>query len=180
MDKKQLAERILSFVEKLKTLNPLELVAMMAIKIPSCGTPGCHAGWAAVALKVSGNSYQAGAKALAEYLGFDSDDDLKAYMKHRPHIWGNEHGYGMFCSCIAFDEPSGEFPLSVIIRHWEKVAERLTYPIRTIGKYKVVLGDKVRVFEGEDVVRCLVAEVPPTELGYKFIEGLEHAPDTIG
>lgn len=96
---------------------------------PSCGTPGCHAGWADIALNpynTERRSFHCGKIALAEFLGFDDPYNLKEWARLNPEIWGNSYGELMFCSGRAFGQsPSIDFPATVLVDHWRGVGERL-------------------------------------------------------
>jgi hypothetical protein len=122
-----LRERVLDFVERLRAVaSDGRLCDMHKTVInPNCNTPGCHAGWAAIALGAKGNSFQVGMKALATHLGFLNLIELRAWAKNNPDIWGNPYGKFMFQDGYAFGQKSNVFSVDVLINHWQAVGERL-------------------------------------------------------
>lgn len=105
-----------------------------------CSTVACHGGWGSVLLigeeEYGFPSFDAGAVAIAEFLGFESDpgrerdaDDVFLYWAdRRPDMWGNDQGLSMF-SCDgyrAFGFMAGEsISIKDIGKHYLKVGERI-------------------------------------------------------
>jgi len=104
-----------------------------------CGTVNCVAGWYVVAkgtedpqtlkyIRENHIDFEYGAMLMAEDLGFNSEEELMAWAKDNPEIWGNESGDFMFSRYRAY---TGKPDIHVtceytdIIAHWAKVAERL-------------------------------------------------------
>jgi hypothetical protein len=92
---------------------------------PHCGTPGCHGGWAGIALNVETDSYLDGGDALAKHLGFNFRWELKRWALQNPDIWGNRNGLLMFGCPSAFDQKNTHFSVDVLIDWWQAVGERL-------------------------------------------------------
>ena len=131
-----LVQRIRYFCDCLDEVGAGRSVNMMqeAIQEPSCGTPGCHAGWAYIALGgwacQERRLFQDGIEVLSKFLGFDyNHNDLTAYCQlaewATPQIWGNDIGRHMFSSPSAFLFLKCPFPVEVISSHWRKVADRV-------------------------------------------------------
>lgn len=150
--------RLREFVSALKAVtfnNPrLETINMRSIGPPECGTPGCHAGAAMLALDLIGVPYpspiedppdrydfEAEAARLSNFLfegdspwwiaqGEPSETKLQVWAEQNPEIWGAENGYYMFSSPGAFGLPllEREFPISILVGWWGKVLERLSPP----------------------------------------------------
>lgn len=108
-------------------------VDMTSIEAPVCGTPGCHAGLAYLALLRLGvitepfgrYSFLLAADYLAKFLlGSARRDDLKNWAYKNRGRWGNEHGEYMFCSGRAFGQDSDTFPSYIILDHWRGVLAR--------------------------------------------------------
>jgi len=122
-------EKILQFVEKLKHVglgSSDRFCSMSTVGIyHRCRTPGCHGGWAAIALGIKEDHYIYGAQALAQFLGFLDEEALRQWASDNPGIWGNEHGYYMFHKPFAFDQERDTFSVTVLIDWWEGVANRL-------------------------------------------------------
>lgn len=100
-----------------------------------CGTVACHGGYAALALGLGAGvhtsnydklHFHKGAHALAEYLGFESVDDIEDWADYNPDIWGTESGRDMFDAYgwYAFDMDS-DMKLKDIVSHYLSVAKRL-------------------------------------------------------
>ncbi len=75
-------------------------------------------------------SYEIWEDALDSYLGFSSNKvsdslSLLGWATSNPDIWGNKYGYKMFIEGSAFGQDSDIFPLSVIIDHFNAIADRL-------------------------------------------------------
>jgi hypothetical protein len=124
-------------------------VAMMSTNEPSCGTPGCHAGLISIVakdlpeleethlkvfkiyfkvykeIKPDLYVYSIWADALAEFLGFSEEKDLKCWAKDNPKLWGNIFGGNMFMDAVAFtddtDDKSKKLTHRDIINHWKQV-----------------------------------------------------------
>jgi len=90
-----------------------------------CGTPGCHGGWLALAMKTSTADWELGAEQFAKFIGFKSRQQLKDWAGMNPNDWGNKHGASMFYSGQAFGRNSDIFPAQVLVDHWEGVIDRL-------------------------------------------------------
>jgi hypothetical protein len=121
-------KKILKFVEKLKAVaGEGRRCDMGTTRVaPVCRTPGCHGGWAGIALGFKDiYDYTQGAHALAQYLGFTDRYALATWARDNPGIWGNTSGYDMFLSPAAFGQDDECFPVQVLIDHWEGVANRL-------------------------------------------------------
>lgn len=124
-----------------ETLPEAKTVDLESINPPSCGTPGCHAGLAMLALDLLGvPDYSGGARhyrfrdqasRLSDYLlpaALHDDEGFTAIEKWAQEnldAWGNHYGDGMFASAIAFGQESNEFPSTVIVDWWEAVLARL-------------------------------------------------------
>ncbi len=60
--------------------------------------------------------------ALAIFLGFKYDNELEVWAGDNPRLWGNNRGYDMFCSRLAFtDDKSKHLTHRDIINHWKQV-----------------------------------------------------------
>lgn len=122
------------FVDALaQVVDEHSTVDMMSINEPVCGTPGCHAGLAYLALRQMGEytepfghyRYLLVADRLAKFLlGSARNYDLQNWAYKNQGLWGNEHGEYMFCSGSAFGQDSSAFPSRVILDHWRGVLER--------------------------------------------------------
>lgn len=130
--------------EVVDTLPEAEHVNMMSTMRPSCGTPGCHAGLAMLALDRLGvpsgpfgnrYSFSLQANRLSYYLmGMDPDEMIDDPMERpviakwahdNPDDWGCKYGLGMFSSGDAFNKYSDVFPSTVIANWWAAVLARL-------------------------------------------------------
>lgn len=135
---KQLAVKFESMAKKFdkvqKQLNKQGLTTTVDMSEPDieknhCGTIACHGGWAAVVLgseEALSLHYTEGANLLANYLGFRSRIRLKAWARHYPEFWGNEHGGRMFTCETAFGKDYNEtVTMDDIVLHYLEVAARL-------------------------------------------------------
>ena len=126
--------------EVVDTLPEAEVVNLQSISPPTCGTPGCHAGLAMLALDLLGvpdhsrggrYCYEDQATRLSDYLipempSFDGNlTTLQLWSEANPDVWDGECGSGMFSSARAFGQPSAEFPSTVIVDKWAAVLDRL-------------------------------------------------------
>ena len=133
-------KRLQRFVKTLQSMKQDIRINMNSPAKPRCGTPGCHAGLAMLALDKMrvkqtkcfinhGYHYRDQANRLARYLFRSKDVDfiaLKAWAEFHVEIWGNGEGYSMFEYGMAFDQDTDFFPSSVIVDHWAGVLDRLT------------------------------------------------------
>lgn len=126
------SEKVFSFVDRLTKVVGDRMCDMCRIGVygEDCGTPGCHAGWAYIALagfppQDGQTNYLDGAELLAEHLGFYDYDELEEWAEDNPDLWGNENGDCMFSHSEAFGEVCSEFPAQVLVDHWRAVGERL-------------------------------------------------------
>ena len=134
-----LAGKIREFCDKLDVVSVGRSCDMMeaTLQHPECGTPGCHSGWAAIALGdfEIGQGYTDSGYRLESYLGFPHSEDpvshdgsLPTWAYENPELWGNSIGDSMFCSGGSFDQDSDIFPAEVLSTWWRKVADRLDPP----------------------------------------------------
>lgn len=117
-----------------RVLCPVELSDINE-RYNECGCPGCHGGWALLALrpiKLLAESieedFAEGADLLAQYLFNDvraSRFDLENWANENPVIWGNSNGYCLFAASSAFGQEDNVFHPQVLIDHWNAVADRL-------------------------------------------------------
>ena len=139
----ELAARIREFCDRLDVVSVGRSCDMMEPNIThnECGTPGCHAGWAAIALRERFSDYVSGAAVLNNHFGFDFFDPLEPnflsvslpishWGGENPEIWGNELGRYMFCECRSFGLDVDIFPAEVLSTHWRGVADRLDPPAK--------------------------------------------------
>lgn len=71
-------------------------------------------------------SWLDGSLMLAKDLGFLDRNDLCLWAQENLKIWGNEHGYSMFTSPLAFGvECHLNLTLQHVADHWHGVADRL-------------------------------------------------------
>ncbi len=64
--------------------------------------------------------------ALAIFLGFKYDDELEVWAGDNPRLWGNNRGYDMFCSHLAFtDYEDKQLTHRDIIEHWKQVLKNI-------------------------------------------------------
>lgn len=127
------------------------LVDMMSVKDPQCGTPGCHAGLVSIVAKYSPElqdyynklcecegfhttqhySYERWSDALALYLGFPyntkypTNIELTIWARDNADIWDNPYGGEMFSTSRAFGQDTDIFAHSVIIDHFTAMSDRL-------------------------------------------------------
>ena len=96
-----------------------------------CGTPCCHAGLYALALRkhwpdgALSACYERGTRWMAQDLGFQSSSGLRMWARNNPKIWGNTMGSSMFVSKLAFVPVSDPITVNTIVAHWRAVADRL-------------------------------------------------------
>lgn len=85
------SSKVFEFVEKLKAVaGEGRFCNMWKTGIqPECNAPGCHAGWAAIALGVKTDDFMKGANALAKFFGFDSHGELERWADSNSDDWGN-------------------------------------------------------------------------------------------
>lgn len=141
------SKKVFAFVRRLRKIaggrqkcNMMQ-VGVCSLKNNTCGSPGCHAGWAYLALVDSdpeegAATYSKGHKALARFLGFRNTPSLENWANRNPDIWGNGYGAGMFSNCFAFGKRVDIFPASVLADHWEGVGQRLRKHERTVARRK--------------------------------------------
>ncbi len=120
-------------------------VDMFGTGDPTCGTPGCHAGLVSIVAQelpeiqdiytklIKDENcyiYIIWAKALSEFLGFETQSDLEfseennleLWADDNPQLWGNECGLLMFSDAIAFtDDANKQLTHRDIIEHWKQV-----------------------------------------------------------
>lgn len=128
-----------------------------------CGTYTCHGGWLALlfannpqfggtGVEIIGGSYRSkteksprldysvGADKLAQYLGFDSREDLEFWAMDNGALWGNQFGQRMFSmTSLAFNGPRGGRPpetIRTVCQHWYKVAGRIEKANRKLNEVK--------------------------------------------
>lgn len=99
---------------------------------PACGTPGCHAGLAMLALNRIGvegvpDEYDYGdeSRRLSVWLLETPFTGLRAWASGNQALWGNPHGSSMFSDPIAFGQKKARFPAAVIRDHWRGVLARV-------------------------------------------------------
>ncbi len=64
--------------------------------------------------------------ALAIFLGFKYDDELEVWAGDNPRLWGNNRGYDMFCSHLAFtDYEDKQLTHRDIIEYWKQVLKNI-------------------------------------------------------
>jgi hypothetical protein len=64
--------------------------------------------------------------ALAIFLGFKYDNELEVWAGDNPRLWGNNRGYDMFCSHLAFtDYEDKQLTHMDIIEHWKQVLKNI-------------------------------------------------------
>jgi hypothetical protein len=96
-----------------------------------CGTVHCMAGWYAVAnsdrgfiadkIKKGRVVFEHGANLMAKDLGFEDEYALRDWTKDNPRIWGNEKGFFVFRSELAYDNPG----FDGVISQWQLVRDNL-------------------------------------------------------
>ena len=132
-------KRLQRFVKTLQAMKQDMPIDMASTENPQCGTPGCHAGLAMLALDkmgikqtkyfISEGYYSIDqSNRLARYLFAQKRAtyrDLKNWAYENRKIWGNGFGERMFSIGLAFDQTTGRFPSSVIVDHWAGVLDRL-------------------------------------------------------
>lgn len=127
--------------EVVETVPEAAAVDMQSIKAPVCGTPGCHAGLAMLAMDrlgvpkpINGADYYRfpdQEDRLSEYLvpgmpavrGYSSG--IQRWADEHPEVWGNKCGNMMFAVGVAFDQDTEKFPSRVIADWWADVLDRL-------------------------------------------------------
>jgi hypothetical protein len=124
-------------------------VIMMSTNKPACGTPGCHAGLISIVAeslpelqeiykplyslecesvgkKKNHYIFSVWSSALAIFLGFKYDNELEVWAGENPRLWGNNRGYDMFCSRLAFtNELYKQLTHRDIINHWKQVLKNI-------------------------------------------------------
>ncbi|CAC9658227.1 hypothetical protein [uncultured Gammaproteobacteria bacterium] len=129
-------------------------VDMNSEEKPMCDTPGCHAGLISIVAKdlpelqeFQGIYYQelqdvynddcrvyeyiTWHYALAEFLGFEDEQDLKYWAQYNPELWGNKYGYDMFVCQRAFtDDKDKKLTHRDIINHWKQVLVNIERKIK--------------------------------------------------
>lgn len=123
-----------------ETVPEAAAVDLQSITPPVCGTPGCHAGIAMLAMDRLGVPDPSGddrysfvdqARRLSDYLlpGLPSVDEeltaIEEWARENQGAWGCRHGGGMFASPLAFGQESYGFPSTVIVNKWAAVLDRL-------------------------------------------------------
>jgi hypothetical protein len=64
--------------------------------------------------------------ALAIFLGFKYDNELEVWAGDNPRLWGNNRGYDMFCSHLAFtDYEDKQLTHRDIIEYWKQVLKNI-------------------------------------------------------
>ncbi|CAC9650400.1 hypothetical protein [uncultured Gammaproteobacteria bacterium] len=120
-------------------------VLMMSANKPSCDTCGCHAGLISIVAenlpelqeiyeplyslecesvgkKKNHYIFSVWSSALAIFLGFKYDNELEVWAGDNPRLWGNNHGYDMFCSRLAFTSDKNKWLTHRdLINHWKQV-----------------------------------------------------------
>lgn len=126
-----------SFPEAIVNMSSIHVVSDFS---HACGTPACHAGWAALMKdgpRPSKNFYS-GADFLARESGWYRGEALVRWADENPKIWGNKYGEAMFSDSCAFTGVAytvrgmsnpffgqQRITLKNIADHWLKVAKRL-------------------------------------------------------
>lgn len=139
-------DRLKKFIDALESLiehYPEVNIQDVSPPKPECGTPGCHAGLALLALNkiqkknILGSfqyDYDLVAFKLSNYLTRQREKYIlnrKDYPKlchwaqENQDIWENLYGKGMFASPEAFDTSNYTFPSIYIVNKWKKVYENL-------------------------------------------------------
>lgn len=134
-------ERFVAACEETQAIHAeLQTINMKETELPSCKTPGCHAGIILAALNHIGvpptnpfhYNYSQEAMRLSRWL-FPLETEshvsphrtlLCLWAKINPDIWGNEYGVHMFSSPWAFGQETDSFPGKVIVEHWKAVLAR--------------------------------------------------------
>lgn len=134
-DIKALRRAIEAMKEVTADCPELRRVNMINPYLPTCGTPGCHAGLLMATLdylgypsiedEVGDYCFEEEATRFAQYLGFRGHIDLECWAFDNPEIWGNKDGDVMFCSSAAFGLKNNKFPSHHIIDWWKEVLQRL-------------------------------------------------------
>lgn len=128
-------DNLARFVEALaQVVGKHPTVDMMSTNEPVCGTPGCHAGLAYLALRQMGEytepfgryRYPLWADRLAEFLLGSGKKyyDLREWADENALCWGNMNGMAMFCCGSAFEQARDVFPSHIIRDHWRGVLAR--------------------------------------------------------
>ena len=129
--------------EVVETLPEAAVVDLKSVKPPTCGTPGCHAGLAMLALDLLGveeppfhfgsYDYSFQALRLSNYLMDDKSDQpepttalpVSVWAEKNFDAWGGPFGLYMFASPSAFGVHENTFPSAVIVNKWAAVLDRL-------------------------------------------------------
>lgn len=93
-----------------------------------CGTPGCHAGWLAIAdpslMRSLTYDYEDVAAAFLERLWISDFLDMDEPVDAVHHLWPSIGMDAVFSHAPSFGIPDGyDVPLSIIISHWEQFAD---------------------------------------------------------
>lgn len=114
---------IKTLLDRLRPIVGDRVCKMSQVRIePECGTPGCHAGWIAIALAEDiGHNYVQGIDILQDLFGCN----VRIWAESEAKIWGNSFGYNMFCGSEAFGQIDNAFPATVLVDHWQGVFDRL-------------------------------------------------------
>lgn len=120
-----------------------------------CGSPGCAAGWCAVALHAycpcsRYTSYFDGYDAVDKYFGFSLND----WADSNRELWGNDSGYYVWSANAAWNQDSAVFPPQVLVDHLRAVARRIEIQLRvdaSLAAIKKRSKKKVRQFATESV-----------------------------
>ena len=149
MNKNKLKQFVNALDELRDYIKDMDVI-MGSTKEPTCGTPGCHAGLISIVakklpeleethlkvfkihfkaykeIKQDLYVYSIWADALAEFLGFKGEEDLEAWARDNPKLWGNKFGRDMFMTAVAFtDDTNKHLTHRDIINHWKQVLVNL-------------------------------------------------------
>ncbi len=139
-DNVELGRRFNEMGKKFLRIHEIEATKVdfsaMEISRHACGTVACHGGFAALALDIKPRwaqyTYQLGADALAEFLGFENYGEMLLWAEENPRIWGSDYGHEMFSGCGHFaftanrvEKDTREITLLVIAQWYANVASRL-------------------------------------------------------
>ena len=93
------------------------------------GSPMCFANSFTVLFKskeeLEGKDYDYGADLIAKECGLKNKFELRYWARDYPKLWGNEHGYDMFCTNIAYGIAEGDnntLTLDALIAHLRSVS----------------------------------------------------------
>lgn len=108
-----------------------------------CGSVHCVAGWYAVSQKYTKNiaplikrqmcDYTDGSHLMVTHLGGEGKGRLAEWARNHPELWGNTKGGWLFTSVVAYEHltPSSKNPMTLVIKHWENVRDRVHTPPST-------------------------------------------------